>query len=215
MCRKEAHREDAQRSQKSRKDTKGQKRSKRNDTKSKKRMKAALTAAFVCTLLLVVDSAGTGENVALGGRATQSSILAGEWSHQGYLAHAINAIDGNQDPNFLHGSCTHTDYQQNPWWRVDLLKPHKMYSISITNRNSHPERLNGAEILIGNSPSNYGNNNARCAYISGIGAGATQTFYCHGMVGRYVNIIIQGRQECLALCEVQVFAEPELQNQGK
>ncbi|XP_078503283.1 fucolectin-like [Lissotriton helveticus] len=172
-------------------------------------MKAALTAAFVCTLLLVVDSAPRGENVALGGRATQSSILGGDWSHQGYLAHAINAIDGNQDPEFMHGSCSHTAYQQNPWWRVDLLKPYKIHAISITNRNYKPERLNGAEILIGNSLSNYGNNNARCAYISGIAGGDTQTFYCYGMVGRYVNVIIRGRQEYLTLCEVQVFAQPK------
>ncbi|KAJ1158363.1 hypothetical protein NDU88_011054 [Pleurodeles waltl] len=45
-----------------------------------------------------------------------------------------------------------------------------------------------------------------CAYISGIAAGATQTFNCHGMVGRYVNIIVRGRKEYLMLCEVQVFA---------
>ncbi|XP_078504371.1 fucolectin-like [Lissotriton helveticus] len=148
------------------------------------------------------------ENVALRGRATQSSILFKNVNGQDFMSDAINAIDGNQDPDFVHGSCSHTNYQLNPWWRVDLLEPHKMYAISITNRIHVPERLKGAEILIGNSLTNYGNNNARCAYISGIGAGATQTFYCHGMVGRYVNVIIRGRQEWLTLCEVQVFAEP-------
>ncbi|XP_078506114.1 fucolectin-like [Lissotriton helveticus] len=178
-------------------------------------MKAAVTAAFVCTLLLVVDSAPRGVNVALGGRATQSSILGGKHFQDGYLSDAINAIDGNQDTDLLHGSCSHTNYDYGPWWRVDLLKPQKMYAISITNRYSAPERLNGAEILIGNSLTNYGNNNARCAYISGIGAGATQTFYCHGMVGRYVNVIIRGRKEWLSLCEVQVFADPEPHIHGK
>ncbi|XP_078503282.1 fucolectin-like [Lissotriton helveticus] len=172
-------------------------------------MKAVLQATLTFLMLVICVSAYSGENVALGGRATQSSILTGDTAKEGFLSDAINAIDGNQDPEFVHGSCSHTAYQQNPWWRVDLLKPYKMYSISITNRNVIPERLNGAEILIGNSLSNYGNNNARCAYISGIAAGATQTFHCHGMVGRYVNIIIRGRQECLTLCEVQVFAQPE------
>ncbi|XP_069461689.1 fucolectin-4-like [Ambystoma mexicanum] len=149
------------------------------------------------------------ENVAIGSSATQSSILTEDWANEGFLAHAINAIDGNQDPDFFHGSCSHTHLEYAPWWRVDLLKPHKIYAIAITARNSHSERLNGAEILIGNSLANYGNNNERCAYISSIAAGVTQTFNCHGLVGRYVNIVIRGRQGILTLCEVQVFGHPE------
>ncbi|XP_069461236.1 fucolectin-like [Ambystoma mexicanum] len=145
-----------------------------------------------------------GENVALSGRATQSSILRGD---EGSLSDAINAIDGNQDPNFVHGSCSCTNSEYAPWWRVDLLKPYRINAIIITNRNSVPERLNGAEILIGNSLANQGNNNPRCAYISSMAAGATQTFYC-ALVGRYVNIAIRGRQEFLTLCEVQVFGQP-------
>ncbi|XP_078506112.1 fucolectin-like [Lissotriton helveticus] len=173
------------------------------------RMKAVLATAFVCTLLLSMGSAFIGENVALSGRATQSSVLLKEINGEDFLSDAINAVDGNQDPNFLHGSCSHTNSDYNPWWRVDLLRPYRVNAIAITTRDRFHERLNGAEILIGNSLTNHGNNNARCAYISGIGAGATQTFYCHGMVGRYVNIIIRGRKEFLTLCEVQVFADPE------
>ncbi|XP_078503288.1 fucolectin-4-like [Lissotriton helveticus] len=216
------------------------------------RMKAAPATAFVCTLLLGVDLAvidinpqclfpfidkgvtylcctkkdhstmgcaptsnfhsdprwiksnGRGQNVAPRGRAIQSSVLAGEWS-----AYAINAIDGNKDPNYPHGSCTHTDYDYGPWWRVDLLRTYKVYFISVTARDGFTERMNGAQILVGNSLTNYGNDNKRCGSISSIAAGATQTFHCYGMVGRYVNVIIRGRKEYLTLCEVQVFAEPK------
>ncbi|XP_040204105.1 fucolectin-like isoform X1 [Rana temporaria] len=142
-------------------------------------------------------------NVALRGRATQSTILNDyRW---GFQSDAINAVDGNQDPNAHHGSCSHTDKQLSPWWRVDLLKPYKIAYIKVTNRYHFSYRLNGAEILIGDSLSDNGNHNPRCAVITSIPDGATQTFYCHGMTGRYVNIIIRGKYEFLQLCEVQIW----------
>ena len=30
------------------------------------------------------------------------------------------AVDGNIDQSFTSGSCTHTDIETDPWWRVDL-----------------------------------------------------------------------------------------------
>ncbi|XP_040204113.1 fucolectin-like [Rana temporaria] len=142
-------------------------------------------------------------NVALQGRATQSTILNDE--HYGFLSAAINAIDGNEDPHFDHGSCSHTHNDVSPWWRVDLLKSYRISFISITNRVNYGERINGAEILVGNSLSDNGNNNPRCGVITSIPNGGTQTYYCHGLVGRYVNIIIRGKTEFLTLCEVQVW----------
>lgn len=87
------------------------------------------------------------------GRATQSSQFS-------RLTHADNAIDGRLDAEYLSGSCAHTRLQSDPWWRVDLLAVHKVESVSITNREDCCEwRLDGAEILIGNSLENNGNNN--------------------------------------------------------
>ena len=45
----------------------------------------------------------------------------------------------------------------------------------------------------------------RCAVISHISEGFTQTFQCNGMDGRYINIVIPGRTEYLTLCEVEVY----------
>ncbi|XP_010014901.1 PREDICTED: uncharacterized protein LOC104407343, partial [Nestor notabilis] len=36
------------------------------------------------------------------------------------------------------------------------------------------------------------------------GPGATPTICCHGLVGRYVSIVIPGREDSLVLCEVEV-----------
>nr|XP_046176436.1 uncharacterized protein LOC124008884 [Oncorhynchus gorbuscha] len=138
-------------------------------------------------------------NVALKGVASQSSL-------NGY-GNAHNAIDGNRESDYYKGSCTHTAKETKPWWRVDLLDVTRVTAVSITNRGDDvPERLDGAEIRIGNSLENNGINNPRCDVISHIPAGKTYTFQCNAMEGRYVVVVIPGRSEWLTLCEVEVFA---------
>ncbi|XP_078504377.1 uncharacterized protein LOC144762950 [Lissotriton helveticus] len=102
-----------------------------------------------------------GENVALRGRATQSSTLTGNGNLLGYMGLAFNAIDGNPDTDYMHASCSRTNDEFGPWWRVDLLRKYKVDAISITSRNEASENLNGAELLIGNSLRNHGNSNER------------------------------------------------------
>ncbi|XP_023837812.1 fucolectin-5-like [Salvelinus sp. IW2-2015] len=140
-------------------------------------------------------------NVALKGVATQSST---EW-----YCIAQNAIDGNRESDGQKGSCTHTAYDTNPWWRVDLLDVYRVTAVTITNRGDccH-ERLNGAEIRIGNSLESNGINNPRCVVISLIQAGETKTVQCNEMEGRYVVVVIPDRNEYLTLCEVEVYGTP-------
>ncbi|XP_062395741.1 fucolectin-2-like, partial [Sardina pilchardus] len=155
----------------------------------------------LCEVEVYGYPAPNGENVALKGKATQSDL-----AESGF---ANNAIDGNRDSIYAHGSCTHTEAHLNPWWRVDLLQNHKVFSVVITNTvDSVPSRLNGAEIRIGTSLENNGINNPRCAVISSIPAGFSETFECHGMEGRYVTVVIPGRVEYLTLCEVEVYGSP-------
>lgn len=94
-----------------------------------------------------------GENLALQGKATQSTL------HSTGIAN--NAIDGNRASAWSQGSCTHTGHNFNAWWRLDLGKTHKVFSVSVTNRQESPQRLNGAEIRIGDSLDNNGINNPR------------------------------------------------------
>ncbi|XP_053112213.1 uncharacterized protein LOC128327440 [Hemicordylus capensis] len=137
-------------------------------------------------------------NVAFLGQASQSSTF-------NQLGAAGNAIDGSTAVDFMRGSCTHTDYEQNPWWRVDLGAEFSVSSVSITNREDCcAYRLDGAEIRIGNSMEKGGSTNPRCAIISSIPDGQTHNFGCQGMKGQYVTVFIPGYQ-VLTLCEVQVF----------
>lgn len=93
------------------------------------------------------------ENVALRGRATQSS----QFSFEGA---ADKAIDGNRHGVYPDGSCSHTKSQTDPWWRVDLLDVYRVTSVNVTNRqDAHVDRIKGAEIRIGNSLENNGKSN--------------------------------------------------------
>ncbi|XP_036413787.1 uncharacterized protein LOC118798514 [Colossoma macropomum] len=161
----------------------------------------------VFTAAASTDASMKAKNLALYGKATQSSLIGNPW---GALGHAYNAIDGNTDSNYNHGSCTATETQQNPWWRVDLLDEYTVISITITNRaDCCPERINGAEIHIGNSLLDDGNSNPLAGVISGIPAGFSKIFkFERGIPGRYINVFLPGKNLSLMLCEVEVFGYP-------
>ncbi|XP_067250481.1 uncharacterized protein [Chanodichthys erythropterus] len=140
-------------------------------------------------------------NVALGAKAVQSSTY-------NHLGGAENAVDGNKESNYMLGSCTHTD-GIDPWWRVDLKEVHRVTRVSITNRGDCcEERIEGAQIRIGNSLENNGNDNELAATVEHILPGGTETFEFKPVKGRYVNIFLPGNKY-LSLCEVQVFAVKE------
>ena len=58
-----------------------------------------------------------------------------------------NAVDGNRDTDI--SKCTHTNEENNPWWRVDLGRVEPVVEVIILNRDSHETRLDGAEIRVG------------------------------------------------------------------
>ncbi|XP_073529891.1 fucolectin-like [Phyllobates terribilis] len=159
-------------------------------------------STFTLLMILAMSNGEELQNVALRGRATSSTNVGGPSS-------TISAIDGNNDSDYHHGSCFSSKFEASPWWRVDLLETYKISHITITNRGECCAELSsGAEILIGDSLANNGNNNPRCEKITSIPLAGSQTFQCHGMTGRYVNIIRPGITGYLSFCEVQVFAAP-------
>uniref|UniRef100_A0A3P9QA12 Si:ch211-215k15.4 n=1 Tax=Poecilia reticulata TaxID=8081 RepID=A0A3P9QA12_POERE len=151
----------------------------------------------LCEVEVYGYRAPTGENLALQGRASQSSL------NGVYLPY--NAIDGNRGNQLIKGSCSQTSNDSNPWWRLDLRKTRKVFSIKVVNQDSAEERLNGTEIRIGDSLDNNGNNNSRCGVITVSPGKSLYEFDCNGMDGRYVNIVIPDRSEYLTLCEVEVY----------
>ncbi|KAG9345085.1 hypothetical protein JZ751_009626 [Albula glossodonta] len=139
------------------------------------------------------------ENIALGKKTSQSS--------KSFRRKSDNAVDGERS------TCCQTHTEADPWWRVDLLRPHNITSVTITNRDDNTaEMIDGAEIHIGNSLENNGNNNPLCTVISSHPAWETLTFQCHGMEGRYVSIYLPGCHKSLSLCEVEVNGMPVPEN---
>uniref|UniRef100_A0A668U7M9 Fucolectin tachylectin-4 pentraxin-1 domain-containing protein n=1 Tax=Oreochromis aureus TaxID=47969 RepID=A0A668U7M9_OREAU len=123
-------------------------------------------------------------NLALKKTAVQSST-------SGPLGTAGRAVDGNRDASYQRGSCTLTNGQSNPWWRVDLVNVYTIGAVMITNRDEMENRLDGAEIWIGNSTT--------------ISDSKTFYFPCNSVKGRYVTVFLPGSAKALNLCEVEVY----------
>ncbi|XP_053577049.1 uncharacterized protein LOC128666463 [Bombina bombina] len=142
-------------------------------------------------------------NIALQGITSQSSTYT-------YYGNSRNANDGSLANNYLRSQCSHTKKEKDPWWMVDLKEKYHINSVAITNRvlECCRERIFGAEIRIGNDPTNGGTLNPRCGVIASIESGETLSFSCHGMIGQYVSVTLPGKEEPLVLCEVQVFGQP-------
>ncbi|XP_006004939.1 uncharacterized protein LOC102347739 [Latimeria chalumnae] len=142
-----------------------------------------------------------GENIALKGTATQSSLHDNGGRPE-------NAIDGNKDAVYGGQSCSHTQIEQNPWWRLDLKEIHAIDIVVITNRNDCcPERLKGVEVWVGSSIDNSGADSFQCIPWELVDfPGPTFHFGCNGKKGRYVTVVIPNREDYLTLCEVEVFS---------
>ena len=86
--------------------------------------------------LAEVEVFSGGENVALLGTATQSSVGSGGTPER--------ANDGNTSGVYEKSSVTHTATEANPWWELDLGAVKSVDRIVLHNRNTAPERINGA-----------------------------------------------------------------------
>ncbi|XP_073485548.1 fucolectin-1-like [Aquarana catesbeiana] len=140
-------------------------------------------------------------NIARTGEASQSSDL----QPFTLIAYAYRAIDSVKDTNFQHGFCSYTRNDQSPWWRLDMKRKYKVVHVVLTGRTDCcMERLMGAKVLVGNSPDN---NNPVCGTVTQI-TDPKSTFFCNGMEGQYVSVVIPGRSEILTICELEVYGEP-------
>eukprot|EP00662_Eupelagonemidae_sp_cell21_P057995 gene57995-biopygen97614 len=124
----------------------------------------------------------------------QSSSFAGGASGR--------AVDGDATTFWRDGSCTHTEGQTDPWWRVDLGAQHNVCTVRITNRADSccTDRLNGFEVRAGQTEgdgtANHNCGNGGHATVSG---GATVDVGCGGQLARYVNVRIPGEQDTLTV----------------
>uniref|UniRef100_A0A3B1ICN9 Fucolectin tachylectin-4 pentraxin-1 domain-containing protein n=1 Tax=Astyanax mexicanus TaxID=7994 RepID=A0A3B1ICN9_ASTMX len=160
-----------------------------------------LTVLLLIGLLPGPGVTASKENLALGAKAVQSSTYD-------FLGDAANAVDGNSNTNYLKKSCSHTHSDNNPWLRVELPDVYNVTSVTIVNRKDCcGDRINGAQIRIGNSLDNKGNDNKLVAVIGPMGSEVIKTYKFKATEGRFVNIFLPGQRKILTLCEVKVYAD--------
>ena len=143
--------------------------------------------------------AAAGDNVALGGTATQST--------EGWGGAAPRAIDGNTDGVWGSNSTTHTN-GANSWWEVDLGDVYDIGAVRMWNRmDCCRERLAAITVEV------LGADRSVAFSQGGLDALSAQTLACFtgGVEGQFVRISTPGAY--LSLAEVQVY-EPTFETTG-
>lgn len=146
-------------------------------------------------------------NVAWQKTATQSSTAGG--------APASRAVDLNHNGNFFAGSVTHTNYQAQPWWQVDLGASHDLDSVFLFNRTDCcAERLADFYVLVSDRP--FGSSDLTTvlnqpgvsSYYTPGAAGPSMSINV-GRPGRYIRVQLAGTN-FLSLAEVEILGRERM-----
>ncbi|MEZ5003820.1 MAG: discoidin domain-containing protein [Chitinophagales bacterium] len=140
-------------------------------------------------------------NLAEGRPARQSSVYENK--------DANRAVDGNYDGNYHNQSVTHTHYDREAWWEVDLGVVCDITAIKIFPRTDFaPERLNGFNIIVSETPieNNYPHREKMFAINEPLTSVDAKTIK-GAKRGRYVRIFLSGTNY-LSLAEVEVIGTP-------
>lgn len=141
-------------------------------------------------------------NLALTGTATQSSTYIGQQNLE-----AKNAIDGNTNGNVWHNSVTHTNWESQPWWQVDLLSMFDLDQIVLWNRtDACSYRLSNFNVSV----LDKSNNTIWTNDFFTAGGWPSPSLIIDlpdNTLGEIVKVRLNGA-EYLSLAEVQVFGAP-------
>jgi murein DD-endopeptidase MepM/ murein hydrolase activator NlpD len=156
------------------------------------------------TPVVTATPPGSVSNLAKGKSAAQSS------NYMTTVGLAPNAVDGNTDGVFVDKSVTHTKFELQPWWQVDLGRQVDIQNINIWNRSDCcSERLSDFYVLVSNLPFSSGNldtvmlqGGVSSYLVNGVG-GYPSTVQINRS-GRYVRVQLTGNN-ALSLAEVEVM----------
>lgn len=158
----------------------------------------------LCEVRVVTIDPKKGINIARGKPAKQSSTTQG--------GVASRAVDGNIDTIYSKGSCTHTHYDTEPWWRVDLESAREIGGVQIWNRGDCcGSRLSNFEVRVGMSEDWKADK--QCGLRHSVPQGRRKTIACNGITGRYVYIVKRGKSY-LNICEVRVLPNEGFKGEG-
>lgn len=131
-------------------------------------------------------------NLAAGKSTSQSST--------GFGGNAARAVDGSADGNWANNSVTHTNFEAQPWWQVDLGASVSIGGVVLFNRTDCcTDRLSDFDILTSDDGTEW-------RIVAGTtGPAANGQEYSMNTMGRFVRVQLRG-SNFLSLAEVQVFA---------
>lgn len=133
------------------------------------------------------------QNLALGKPASQSSTY---WNS--YNPAAGKAVDGNTNGDFGGASVTHTNYDAQAWWQVDLQAVQPVGDVVLYNRTDCcGGRLSNFDLLVSSDGATWQ------AYPYSGAAPARLTFTVN-RPARWIKVQLRGADH-LSLAEVQVF----------
>lgn len=137
----------------------------------------------------------TGENLALGKTATQSSAYP--WGGAAGLA-----VDGNTSGLWGHGSVTHTNLELSPWWQVDLGSVALVGKVELYNRvDCCAGRLSNFQVLLSADGTSW-------QAWDHPGVAGTQVSFTVNRSARYVKVQLDATgvaDRILSLAEVKVL----------
>jgi hypothetical protein len=129
-------------------------------------------------------------DLALGAPATQSSTWGG-------IAASL-AVDGNKSGSYF----SHTDYNNQAWWQVDLGGSFYVDQVKVWNRTDCcSERLSNFDVLLSDAPFN---GTAPVYSVNVAGQAGRPSEITMQRRGRYVRVRLNGTNY-LSLSEVEVF----------
>ncbi|KAI0231624.1 hypothetical protein LSAT2_018021 [Lamellibrachia satsuma] len=120
---------------------------------------------------------------------------------------AMLAVDGNTSAIWWHKTCSYTDREQNPWWRVDLAYVYNVWHVVVTHFEQHLLRDFAIWMSIDYTAVPPGDGSICARYSSPPWQVGVSHVTCvqPPVPARYVSLIAHGSNTVLVLCEVQVF----------
>ena len=134
------------------------------------------------------------KNIAWKKQATQSSTA--------YGGNANRALDGNTNSSYSQNSITHTNFEKQAWWQVDLGRNEQVGLVRLFNRGDGElaKRLSNFDVIL------YNENNEEVSrqYIQQLTSNQLNVQF-NGKIGRYVRVQLHHEHQALSLAEVEVF----------
>ena len=134
------------------------------------------------------------ENIAWKKQASQSSTA--------YGGDANRALDGNTNSSYSQNSVTHTNFEKQAWWQVDLGRSEQVGLVRLFNRGDGElaKRLSNFDIILYDEK---GQEVSR-QYIQQLTSNQLDVQF-NGKIGRYVRVQLRHEHQALSLAEVEVF----------